>query len=126
MANRNIQRAVRVALLAAGAAGAGIYAPGSLAQDQEIEQIVVTGSRIPLPILEGTSPVSVIGSEDITLQGVTTVEDMINTLPQAFAAQGANLMLNGFGDAGLRKRSSECAPSAGRVNTPSGSEVPTT
>jgi outer membrane receptor protein involved in Fe transport len=99
MANRNIQSAVRVALLAAGAAGAGIYAPGSLAQDQEIEQIVVTGSRIPQPNLEGTSPVSVIGSEDIKLQGVTTVEDMINTLPQAFAAQGANLANGATGTA---------------------------
>ena len=99
MANRNIQRAVRVALLTAGAASVGVYAPGALAQDQEIEQIVVTGSRIPQPNLEGTSPVSTIGAEDIKLQGVTTVEDMINTLPQAFAAQGANLANGSTGTA---------------------------
>ena len=57
MANRNIERAVRVALIA-GAAAAGAYAPASFAQDQELEQIVVTGSRIPQPNLEGTSPVT--------------------------------------------------------------------
>jgi len=90
MANRNIERAVRVALFAAGAASIGVYAQGALAQDQEIEQIVVTGSRIPQPNIEGTSPVSVIGAQEVTLQGVTQVEDLINNLPQAFADQGGN------------------------------------
>ena len=88
MANRNIERAVRVALFAASAASIGVYSPGALAQEQEIEQIVVTGSRIPQPNLEGTSPVSVIGAQEVTLQGVTQVEDLINNLPQAFADQG--------------------------------------
>jgi len=89
MANRNIERAVRVALLAAGAASMGAFASYAAAQDQEIEQIVVTGSRIPQPNLEGTSPVSVIGAQEIKLEGVTSAEDLINNMPQAFADQGA-------------------------------------
>jgi outer membrane receptor protein involved in Fe transport len=90
MANRNIERAVRVALFAAGAAGAGAYSTAAFAQEQEIEQIVVTGSRIPQPNLEGTSPVSVISSKEVTLQGTQQVEDLINNLPQVFASQGGN------------------------------------
>jgi len=91
MANRNIERAVRLALLAAGAASAVTFAPGSLAQDQEIEQVIVTGSRIPQPNLEGTSPVTMIGAQDVQLEGTQQVEDLMNNLPQVFANQGGNL-----------------------------------
>src|SRR5690606_1822468 len=34
------------------------------------------------------SPVTTVGSEDAAIQGITRVEDMINSLPQAFADQG--------------------------------------
>ena len=64
MANRKIERAVRVALIAASA-GAVAYVPAASAQDQELEQIIVTGSRIPQANLEGTSPVSVLGAQDV-------------------------------------------------------------
>ena len=53
--------------------------------------IVVTGSRIPQPNLTAVSPVTVINSQEIKLQGATRTEDLINTLPQTFAAQGGNL-----------------------------------
>lgn len=104
MANRNIERAVRVALFAAGAAGAGVHAPATLAQEQEIEQIVVTGSRIPQPNIEGTSPISVIGSQEIALQGVTRVENLVNNLPQAFADQGGNISNGATGTATVNLR----------------------
>ena len=74
MANRNIERAVRVALIAASA-GAIAYVPTATAQEQELEQVVVTGSRIPQPNIEGTSPVTVIGAREVALEGVTQVED---------------------------------------------------
>ena len=87
MANRNIERAVRVALIAASA-GAIAYVPTATAQEQELEQVVVTGSRIPQPNIEGTSPVSVISAREIAIEGTTQVEDLINNMPQAFADQG--------------------------------------
>jgi len=46
MANRNVAHAVRVALIAAGAVSTAAYAPGVLAQDTELEEVVVTGSRV--------------------------------------------------------------------------------
>ena len=38
------------------------------------QAIIVTGSRIARPEIESPSPVSVVGSEDIKLQGTTRVE----------------------------------------------------
>ncbi len=74
----------------AGAAVAGFAGP-AVAQDSGDEEIVVTGSRIPQPNLIAVSPVTAVDSEDIALRGVTRIEDMINTLPQAFGQQGANI-----------------------------------
>ena len=104
MANRNIQRAVRFALLAAGAAGMGVHASASLAQETELEQVVVTGSRIPQANLEGTSPVTVLGSQDVQFEGTVQVEDLINNLPQAFADQGGNLSNGASGTATVNLR----------------------
>jgi outer membrane receptor protein involved in Fe transport len=68
----------------AGSATLPVYA-----QDAEIEQIVVTGSRIRMANLEGTTPITTVTSADIATQGVTRVEDLITQLPQAFASQNA-------------------------------------
>jgi iron complex outermembrane receptor protein len=65
----------------------------------EGEAIVVTGSRIPSPNLTGTSPVTVINSAEVRLQGTTRTEDLINSLPQAFAGQGGNLANGATGTA---------------------------
>ncbi|HEX5648431.1 MAG TPA: hypothetical protein VFX69_02145, partial [Steroidobacteraceae bacterium] len=82
MANPNIKRAVRVALVAASAGSAAMYGAATVAQEAELEQVIVTGSRIPQPNLEGTSPVSLITSQEVALQGVQHVEDLLNNMPQ--------------------------------------------
>ncbi len=68
------------------------------ADDQE-GAIVVTGSRIPAPNLTAVSPVTVVNSQEIRLQGTTRTEDLINSLPQAFAGQGGNLANGASGTA---------------------------
>lgn len=60
------------------------------AQDEET-LIVVTGSRIARPGVESPSPVTVVGSEDIKLQGTTRIEDILNSLPAVAASQAAGL-----------------------------------
>lgn len=55
------------------------------------EPIIVTGSRIPQPNLEGMSPVTTVTNQDFKLQGTTRVEDLLNTLPQVFAGQASTL-----------------------------------
>jgi iron complex outermembrane receptor protein len=111
MANRNIERAVRVALLTAGAVSVGAYSSGALAQTQptgptpdEVEQIIVTGSRIPQPNLEGTSPVTMVGQQEVKLEGTMNVENLVNNLPMAFADQGGNISNGASGTATVNLR----------------------
>jgi hypothetical protein len=54
--SNSLRRAVRYALLTSVAAGASV--PAFAAQEQTIQEVVVTGSRIAQPNLETTSPVT--------------------------------------------------------------------
>ena len=76
----------------------------SVAQDAGEENIIVTGSRIPQPNLSATSPVTVVNSQEVRLTGTTRTEDLINSLPQAFAAQGGNISNASSGTATLNLR----------------------
>ncbi|SEI73195.1 TonB-dependent Receptor Plug Domain [Sphingomonas sp. OV641] len=51
--------------------------------------IVVTGSRIRSPNLESVSPVTTVAAEEFAVRGTVRTEDLVNQLPQVFAAQGA-------------------------------------
>lgn len=55
----------------------------------ESGDIVVTGSRIRSPNLESVSPVTTVSSEEFAVRGTVRTEDLVNQLPQVFAAQGA-------------------------------------
>jgi len=66
--------------------------------------IVITGSRIPQPNLTSASPVTVLSSQDIKLQGTTRTEDLINSLPQSFGAQGSNISNGALGIASVNLR----------------------
>ncbi|WP_018997439.1 TonB-dependent receptor domain-containing protein [Hirschia maritima] len=94
---------------------AAVSAPAVLAQDVDTvaeaaedtsvqQTIVVTGTRIPQQNLVGQSPVTAIGAGEITARGVVRVEDVINTLPQAFAAQGSNISNGSTGTATVNLR----------------------
>jgi iron complex outermembrane recepter protein len=56
-----------------------------------MDEVVVTGSRIVSPNLQSISPVTAIGAEELNIAGKTRIEDVLNQLPQAFAAQGSNI-----------------------------------
>jgi iron complex outermembrane receptor protein len=66
--------------------------------------IVITGSRIPQPNLTAVSPVTVVNSQEVRLQGTARTEDLINSLPQAFAEQGGNLSNGATGTATVNLR----------------------
>ena len=53
--------------------------------------IIVTGSRIASPNLRSVAPVTVVSQQDLKLQGVTRVEDLLNSLPQVFASQASTV-----------------------------------
>ncbi|MBL4789192.1 MAG: TonB-dependent receptor [Kordiimonadaceae bacterium] len=54
----------------------------------DIEEVVVTGTRIRNPNISSPSPVSVIGAAEIRSRGTVRIEDLLNTLPQTVASQG--------------------------------------
>ena len=72
-----------------------------MAQEDVLEEVVVTGTRITADGYESVSPVDVITFDEITATGVTRLEDMLNTLPQIETSQTA-----GFGPSGATGTSS--------------------
>lgn len=90
----------RVLLMSAAAAGvAGALPAQAGEQPQTITEVVVTGTRIVSPNLESISPVAAITADDIAVTGRSRVEDIVNQMPQAFAAQGANVSNGATGTA---------------------------
>ena len=87
-----------------GAALLGLSSQAAAQTSGEISEVVVTGTRIPSPNLESVSPVTAVSAAEIKAQGITRVEDMINSLPQAFAAQGAALSNGSTGTATINLR----------------------
>jgi iron complex outermembrane receptor protein len=82
-------------------------APAVMAQQtaaESKERIEVTGTRIQSPNIESTSPVAVITSEDIKFEGVRSVENLLNNLPQVFADQGGNVSNGASGTATVNLR----------------------
>lgn len=64
-----------------------------------VGEIVVTGSRIPTVNLTSGSPVIVVGSQEVKLQGVTRTEDLLNQLPSVFAGMSSNISNGATGTA---------------------------
>lgn len=87
--NGHVARAVKLALMAGSLPL--IASQSALAQQEpeagEIEEITVTGSRIPIRNLVSSSPVTTLGSEEIDFTGTTRVEDLLNRLPQVAVGQ---------------------------------------
>ncbi len=67
------------AMLLALAAG-----PAFAQGDTAVEEVVVTGSRIPQPNLTSVSPVQVVGAGEILTGGRTNAAEVLNQLPQVF------------------------------------------
>ena len=85
----------------------GTTQPSTSATGEKIDEsadIIVTGSRIPQPNLTSASPVTVLTAQEIKLQGTTRTEDLINSLPQSFAAQGSNISNGSTGTATVNLR----------------------
>jgi len=95
--NPILQRAVH-AVLAAAAASAAVPAAyaqtapaAAAAGTPEIQEVIVTGSRIQSANLISASPITTVTNVDIQQSGLTRVEDILNNLPQVFAGQGSNM-----------------------------------
>ena len=69
-----------------------------------VQEVVVTGSRIRSPSLTSTSPLTVVGSQEILNTGATAVESVLNELPSVVAGQNSGLanLSNGTATVSLR------------------------
>ncbi|MCK5576490.1 MAG: TonB-dependent receptor [Sphingomonadales bacterium] len=95
---------LRTALLGSSAvvmAGASFGANTAFAQDEDenIEQVIVTGSRIARKDLSAPSPVAVVSGDEFRLQGTPNVEQVLNTLPQTVPGFGGSSNNPGNGTA---------------------------
>ena len=100
---KNISVSRRAILLSSTAAAMMSMSMGqtAFAQDdvEEVEEVVVTGSRIVRKDLVSASPVTVIGAEEVSLSGEARIEDLVQALPQAFNAQNSTVANGSSGTA---------------------------
>jgi iron complex outermembrane receptor protein len=93
-ANQNKHSLRSALLLGASAAAALSVAAPAMAQDQAVETVVVTGSRIPQQGIYSSSPVTAVGQQEMKLEGTNDVSTLLNNLPSVFADFG-NTQANG-------------------------------
>jgi len=98
--HRNIaRRATQLAALAWTAMSATAFAadadspplPATTDMAPALQEVIVTGSRIAQPNMTSTSPIQVVTSKEIQLQGTSNIIDLMNNLPQNFQNSVADL-----------------------------------
>jgi outer membrane receptor protein involved in Fe transport len=108
--NTELSHAIRRALFLGACATGGVStalaqdAPAPATPSEDIDTVVVTGSRLVTPNLQSISPVTALSAEEIVKTGRSTIEDVINEMPQVFAAQGANVSNGANGTATVNLR----------------------
>jgi iron complex outermembrane receptor protein len=111
MGNTKLRLAIRTAL-GGGSLVASIgavhaqTAPATAANapSDQLQEVVVTGSRISVPNQTSISPVTFVSATEIQQTGVTRVEDLLNQLPQVFADQNSNVSNGSDGTASVNLR----------------------
>ncbi|MFT4825287.1 MAG: iron complex outermembrane receptor protein [Halioglobus sp.] len=98
MIKNKLSHAVHVAL-GVGFASAMPFASVVNAQEDIIEEVVITGSRISRPDLEAVSPYITVGAEEFTLSGNFNVEQKLAELPLTLPSFGASSNNPGDGTA---------------------------
>jgi outer membrane receptor protein involved in Fe transport len=92
------------AAVAAALSGNTALAQQTAEESQAIEQIVVTGSRIPRADIISNSPVNILDADDFQLSGALEVERLLDTLPQVVGTFGASSNNPGTGTATVNLR----------------------
>ena len=99
-----LSRSIRVMFMGGIALGMSA-ANAQTAPAGELEKVTVTGSRIRVStVTEGSSPITVVGAQDIKSDGVKNTESLMNNLPQVFADQGGSVSNGSTGTATVNLR----------------------
>ncbi|EED31888.1 TonB-dependent receptor [gamma proteobacterium NOR5-3] len=89
---------------AVGAAFAMGMAPVNAQEEQLVEEVVVTGSRIQRANLISSSPVTQLDNEQLRLTGVTRIEDALVAIPGIQLEQSSGQAIEATGTATLELR----------------------
>ena len=106
MLNNQVSKAVRLAI-AFGAASTAAFSASSIAAEEgveKVERIEVTGSRIKRADLESASPVSIITTEDMKIQGISNISDALQNLTAQSGGLTAAVNNGGNGNATVNLR----------------------
>jgi len=63
----------------------------ALAQEQVLDQVVVTAARAPMLLEHATGEITVVGSKEIEAKNPTKVTDILNTVPGVFVSTGKGM-----------------------------------
>jgi outer membrane receptor protein involved in Fe transport len=107
--NRALRQAVRLALATAASASAPIAfaqtAPATAAAAGQIQEVVVTGSRLmQAPNEVSISPITSVSQEDIRQTGLVRTEDVLQNLPQVAVEQTSGNSISSVGVATVSLR----------------------
>jgi outer membrane receptor protein involved in Fe transport len=105
MDNTALRRAVRLTLIAAATSTVGLSPVYAQDKAEELEMIVVTGSRIAKRDAIAESPILTLDAEAIADSGYVTAEQFLNTMPQivpGISSQSNNPSSNGRAFVDLR------------------------
>ena len=85
--------------------------PATFAQDAgaDVEEVVVTGSRIQDPNIVSSSQIATVTGEDIINRGITRVEDYLNDMPQISPGQSITNSNGASGTATANLRNIGCS-----------------
>jgi outer membrane cobalamin receptor len=103
-----VLRLAMMSILAAPAMDAGAQEAGAAASEAPssgaLAEVIVTGSRIPQPNVQSTSPLAAVSGEQISLSGATGIEDVLGALPQVYVQQNSSLSNGATGTATVNLR----------------------
>jgi outer membrane receptor protein involved in Fe transport len=88
-----------------GVTTASVAQDDAAVDDEEVEEVVVTGSRLSVnKNLTAAAPILTVSQEELQVRGNTRIEDFINVLPQVFAGQAGEVSNGASGTSSLNLR----------------------
>lgn len=96
--------------------GAILTAPAQGQEAQQLEEVVVTGTRLRNPNVISSSQITTIQVEDISDRGITRVEDYLNDLPQISPGQVITSSNGADGTASVNLRNLGCSRTLVLIN----------
>jgi iron complex outermembrane recepter protein len=82
-----------------GATQANAQAAAAASNGSQVQEVVVTGSRIPRANLESASPLTVVTAGEVKAEGVVNIESLLNNLPSVVSGQTSSVSNGSTGTA---------------------------